>query len=82
MIVCQGEIIERHHLPLALQKGMALSLPVDETVLPVDAVDISEKNIILDMLQKYSWNKGKTAAALSINRTTLWRKLKKFNISP
>ena len=82
LIVCQGDIIGRHHLPLALQRGPAPSLPVDETARPVDAVGISEKNMIMDMLQKYSWNKGKTAAALNINRTTLWRKLKKYNISP
>jgi len=82
LIVCQAEIIERHHLPLALQKGIAPSLPVEETALPVDSVGISEKSLILDMLQKYSWNKGKTADALNINRTTLWRKLKKYNISP
>jgi len=81
LIVCQGEIIERHHLPLALQKGIAPSLPVEETALPVDSVGTSEKNLILDMLQKYSWNKGKTADALNINRTTLWRKIKKYNIS-
>ncbi len=81
LIVCQGEIIERHHLPLALQKGIALSLPAEETALPVGAVGISEKNLILDMLQKYNWNKGKTADALNINRTTLWRKLKKYHIS-
>jgi len=80
LIVCQGEIIERHHLPLALQQGISPSLPVDETSLPGDAVGISEKNMILDMLQRYSWNKGKTAAALNINRTTLWRKIKKYNI--
>jgi transcriptional regulator of acetoin/glycerol metabolism len=33
------------------------------------------------MLRKYHWNKGQTASALSINRTTLWRKMKKYNIS-
>jgi transcriptional regulator of acetoin/glycerol metabolism len=33
------------------------------------------------MLQKHGWNKGKTAEALNINRTTLWRKLKKYHIS-
>ena len=81
LIVCQAEIIERHHLPLALQKGIAPPLPVQETALPVDFDGISEKSLILDMLQKYSWNKGKTADALNINRTTLWRKLKKYNIS-
>jgi transcriptional regulator with PAS, ATPase and Fis domain len=81
LIVCQGEIIERNHLPLALQQGGWRSLPVDETSLPGDVVEISEKNMIMDMLQRYSWNKGKTAAVLNINRTTLWRKIKKYNIS-
>ena len=81
LIVCQSEIIERHHLPLALQKGIAPFVLADETILPVDTAGISEKSLILDMLQKYGWNKNKTAAALNINRTTLWRKLKKYNIS-
>ncbi len=82
LIVCQEEIIERRHLPLALQQGISSLLPAVENSLPDESVGISEKNMILDMLQKYSWNKGKTAAALNINRTTLWRKLKKYNISP
>ena len=81
LIVCRDEIIERHHLPLALQQGILRSLPVDETSSPGDAVGLSEKNMIMDMLQRYSWNRGKTAAALNINRTTLWRKIKKYNIS-
>ena len=81
LIVCQGEIIERHHLPLALQKGTAPLMPAEKTGMTDAAVGGSEKEQILDMLQKYSWNKGKTAAALNINRTTLWRKLKKYNIS-
>jgi len=81
LIVCQGEIIHRNHLPLALQQGVTRALPVDDTSPPGDAVGISEKNIIMDMLQRYNWNKGKTAAALNINRTTLWRKIKKYNIS-
>ena len=81
LIVCQDETIERHHLPLALQQGISPLLAVDEISLPADAVGISEKHMIMDTLQRYSWNKGKTAAALKINRTTLWRKIKKYNIS-
>ena len=81
LIVCQGETIERHHLPLALQKGIAPLMPAEDTGLTGEAVGSSEKDQILEMLQQYSWNKGKTAAALNINRTTLWRKLKKYNIS-
>jgi len=81
LIVCQGEIIERHHLPLALQQGISQAWPVGDTALPDDAVEISEKQMIMDMLQRYGWNKGQTAAALNIDRTTLWRKIKKYNIS-
>jgi len=81
LIVCQGEIIERHHLPLALQQGISQAWPVGKTSLPDDAVEISEKHMIMEMLQRYSWNKGQTAAALNIDRTTLWRKIKKYNIS-
>ena len=44
-------------------------------------MEFSEKTIILDMLRTYNWNKGKTASALHINRTTLWRKMKKYSIT-
>ncbi|GAI05023.1 unnamed protein product, partial [marine sediment metagenome] len=33
-----------------------------------------EKNIILNRLYKYDWNKTRTAANLGIGVTTLWRK--------
>ncbi len=81
LIVCQGETIERNHLPLALQQELLRSWPPGETHMPGEELEISEKQMILAMLQKNSWNKGKTAAALNINRTTLWRKIKKFNIA-
>lgn len=39
-----------------------------------------EKTRILAALHEYSWNQTKAAGALSISRTTLWRKLKTHNI--
>jgi PAS domain S-box-containing protein len=81
LIVCQEKIIERNHLPLSLQDGIASPLPEEEKR-PFDReIEFSEKTLILDTLRKYNWNKGKTAAALDINRSTLWRKMKKYNIS-
>jgi transcriptional regulator with PAS, ATPase and Fis domain len=44
-------------------------------------VGSSEQNMIKEMLYKYNWNRSKTAQALNVNRTTLWRKMKKHNIS-
>ena len=80
LIVCRDKIIERNHLPLSLQGGFAPQ-PIEETPSFDRSIEFSEKAIILDMLQKYNWNKGKTASALNINRTTLWRKMKKYSIS-
>ena len=81
LIVCQGKIIERNHLPLSLQGGISPPLPEDEQR-PFDKeIEFSEKARIIDTLRKYNWNKGKTASALDINRSTLWRKMKKYNIS-
>jgi PAS domain S-box-containing protein len=81
LIVCQDKIIERNHLPLSLQAGIAVPSPEEEGR-PFDKeIQFSEKTFILDMLRKNNWNKGQTAAALNMNRTTLWRKMKKYKIS-
>ena len=81
LIVCQSKIIERNHLPLSLRSGLAPALVAEDKQSLDQNIDFSEKAVILDMLQKYNWNKGKTASALNINRTTLWRKMKKYSIS-
>ncbi len=81
LIVCQDKIIERNHLPLTLQAGILPQLPAKETRSFNQEIEFSEKTLIIDMLRKYGWNKGKTASALNVNRSTLWRKMKKYNIS-
>jgi len=40
----------------------------------------SEKEIILRALEKNGFNRKKAAKELGINRATLWRKMKKYNI--
>lgn len=40
-----------------------------------------EKAQILAVLHEHGWNRAQAAKALGINRATLWRKLKVFNIS-
>lgn len=81
LIVCQEDTIQRIHLPLSLQDHH--SPPIRPEVMPSfhDEIEMREKKLILDVLQQHQWNKGKAAAALNINRSTLWRKIKKFNIS-
>lgn len=40
-----------------------------------------ERQIILNTLEQCGWNRQKTAASLGINRTTLYKKMKKYDIS-
>jgi DNA-binding NtrC family response regulator len=39
-----------------------------------------ERQIILDVLEAHSWNRNATAEALGINRTTLYKKMKRLKL--
>jgi transcriptional regulator of acetoin/glycerol metabolism len=39
-----------------------------------------EKELILKALKKFNWNMSKTAKELGINRSTLYEKLKKYEL--
>ena len=82
LIICQDEVIEPRHLPIFLQRGLTpISAPAES------ALDLSttrrenEKQRIYETLQRYNWNRNKAAQELSIDRSTLWRKMKKYNLS-
>jgi PAS domain S-box-containing protein len=82
LIVCRDKVIEHRHLPLALQGNTVTPLPATEKRTIEKDVEFIEKTLILDTLRKHNWNKGQTAAVLEINRTTLWRKMKKYGLNP
>jgi len=81
LIVCRDTVIERSHLPLALRHGIATELPAEAKRSFEQEIEFSEKGLIADKLREHNWHKGKTAAALNINRSTLWRKMKKYNLT-
>jgi len=47
-----------------------------------DALAIPERQILIDALTQYDWNRNTTADRLGINRTTLYKKMKRLGISP
>jgi transcriptional regulator of acetoin/glycerol metabolism len=44
-------------------------------------VGCPERQLILDALESNGWNRQGTADTLGINRTTLYKKMKKYGIS-
>ncbi|MBN2842842.1 MAG: sigma-54-dependent Fis family transcriptional regulator, partial [Sedimentisphaerales bacterium] len=44
------------------------------------ALELPEKEIIISALKKYNWNRNKTAEVLEINRTTLYKKMRYYNL--
>jgi len=43
-------------------------------------LDNNQRNLIISALNDNSWNYTKTASELGIGRTTLWRKIKKYDL--
>ncbi len=81
LIICEDQIIERRHLPLFLQKSISPIGPSKEAAAPDTIRQYSERHRIHEMLERNDWHRGKTARELHMDRTTLWRKMKKYNIS-
>ena len=46
-----------------------------------DAMVQPERQIIIEALENHGWNRQNTAKALGINRTTLYKKMKRYDIS-
>ena len=82
LIVCKDEIIRPEHLPNAVQnqlpppKDGSPSIQIFE-----EGESEAERKKILWMLQQNNWHREKTASALGVDRTTLWRKMKKFGLT-
>jgi len=79
MILCQGKIIETKHLPVYLLKRQTEKYsPVHDRK---NSIKEFEKSEIVLALEKNFYNRIKTAEALGIHVATLWRKMKKYDLS-
>ena len=82
LIICQESIIERKHLPLFLQRKSFSNNSAETPVTNGTSTESrSEKHRIIEMLQRNNWHRGKTARGLNMDRTTLWRKMKRYDLS-
>lgn len=81
-VLCHGETIDKYHLP----EGLIPEMPGEEERnenLRIEANPLlnAEASTIFEALQRVNGHRGKAASYLGIEKTTLWRKMKKYNIS-
>jgi DNA-binding NtrC family response regulator len=80
VLLGKGARVEMTDLPSTLTTGVAISPQRSDGATLKDALGAPERQIILDALQANNWNRNATAEALGINRTTLYKKMKKLGL--
>ncbi len=81
LIICRNDVIQPKHLPDYIQNQYLSSRPEKASpLLPGSDLDTTERQDILLMLRQNNWHRNKTAQALKMDRTTLWRKMKQHGI--
>jgi transcriptional regulator with PAS, ATPase and Fis domain len=81
LIICQKDTLHTKHLPKYLRSPRRDSRTVEpEIPKPFADFDTKERDKILAAFKAQNRHRIKTARALGIDRTTLWRKMKKYGI--
>lgn len=84
VVLAKGEVVTAEELPESLRRE-----DPNRSTVQLDSYSASlkkalvepERQIILNALEQNGWNRQKTSATLGINRTTLYKKMKKYDIS-
>lgn len=83
-VLCRGDLIETIHLDRGIQKSIQTGdsrWPADTHLSSLTYLAQAEKDSIIEALNRHRGHRGNTAKFLNIDKSTLWRKMKKYEIS-
>ena len=80
VVLSKGQRTEVTHLPSILSREESLSQPAERRD-RVGTITDHEKKLLIDVLKGCNWNKSKAASQLGISRSTLYGKIKKYQVS-
>jgi DNA-binding NtrC family response regulator len=88
MVLCRRPQIDIEDLPEVLQTtamaqivNSAVAAEIPDSPQPLEAaLQGPERRIIEAALKRNAWNRQATAAELGINRTTLYKKMRKYRL--
>jgi PAS domain S-box-containing protein len=72
VILAQGEVVRRRHLPRFLKDAAEDSTPT--------SLSENERRLILRVLHASNWNKHEAARRLQLSRSTLYGKIRRFGL--
>ncbi len=78
-VLCHGDLVKSKHLSREIRNGSNRQRTTAVRA-PSSHLEEAEKQAIIDALNQFNANRGKTAAYLGIDKSTLWRKMKKYGI--
>jgi DNA-binding NtrC family response regulator len=82
VLLGKGEWVRLEDLPPSVGTSHVFSIePLGQKTLK-QAMANPERQIILDVLEAHEWNRQESAAALGLNRTTLYKKMRKLGLQP
>lgn len=81
-ITCPGGEIQEEHLPDAREPGITLARAEEPFSLPAGdrSLRTMEEILVRRVLEETGWNISRAASDLGINRTTLYNKIRLYNI--
>jgi len=71
VILSQGEIIKKRHLPRFLKESSSVA---------ISSLAESERTLILRVLREANWNKHEAARRLQVSRSTLYSKIQRYDL--
>jgi DNA-binding NtrC family response regulator len=80
VLLGKAELITPADLPREIAGGTAVRATRGGHRTLKEALEEPERQIILEVLQAHDWNRNATADALGVNRTTLYKKMKRLGL--
>ncbi len=78
--VIEDQIIQPHHLPMYLKKMSQSKIKISDRISLKTIMEDTERNVLVQALQRTGGNKVKAARLLGISRAGLYQKLEKYSL--